>query len=132
MDFFIRKNSVLPIIKMKLIKDGRNDFRNFWGMMENCAITFSMKNTKTGAYKIANVAGEVIARITDSGADDEYYIAYRWQPEDTNEIGIFVGEFNIKFFDTEQNNLEIGDLKVPIKDNLYIHVLDSFTVSTVI
>ena len=132
MDFFIRKNSVLPILKMKLVKDGRNDFRNFWSMMENCAITFSMKNTKTNVYKIANVTGELIQKATDIGVDDEYYIAYRWQSGDTNEIGVFVGEFNIKFFDTEQNNLEIGDLKVPIKDNLYIHILDSFTVSTVV
>lgn len=133
MDFFIKKNSTLPILKMRLVRDGRNDFHHFWEMMENSAITFSMKNTKNGVYKIANVAGEVVEKLINIGLTEiEYYIAYRFQPEDTNEIGIFVGEFSIKFFDTAQNNIEIGDLKVPIKDTLYIHVLDSFTVSTVI
>jgi hypothetical protein len=133
MDFFIKKNSILPILKMRLIKDGRNDFHNFWEMMENCAITFSMKNTKDNTFKITNVAGEVIQKTPVSGnSDDEYYIAYRFQSGDTNEIGVFQGEFNIKFFDTEQNNLEIGDLKVPIRDDLYIHIIDSFTTSTVI
>lgn len=133
MDFFIRKNSVLPVLKMRLIKDGRNDFHNFWSMMENCAITFSMKNTKNGTYKVANVAGTLIQRNSDIGnTTDEYYIAYRFQVGDTDEIGVYVGEFNIKFFDTVQNNLEIGDLKVPIEEPLYIHILDSFTVSTVV
>ena len=132
MDFFIRKNSVLPILKMRLVKDGRNDFHSFWEMMENSAITFSMKNTKNGVYKIANTSGTIVKRETNSGNDDEYYIAYQFQTGDTNEIGVFVGEFNIKFFDSSQNNLEIGDLKVPIEDTLYVHVLDSFTKSTVV
>jgi hypothetical protein len=133
MDFFIKKNSVLPILKMRLVKDGRNDFRHFWEMMENCAITFSMKDTKTNVYKVANVAGELIQKTPISGnTDEEYYIAYRWQTGDTNEMGVFIGEFNIKFFDANQNNLEIGDLKVPIRDTLYIHIIDSFTFSTVI
>ena len=29
MEFFIRKNSTLPIIKVQIVKDGRVDFREF-------------------------------------------------------------------------------------------------------
>lgn len=133
MNFFIRKNSTLPILKMRLIKDGRNDFHKFWEMMENSAITFSMKNTKNGVYKVANVPGTIIKKEDfTSNLEAEYYIAYNFQPEDTNEVGVFTGEFNIIFFDTNQNNLETGNLKVPIQEELYIHVLDSFTVATAV
>lgn len=133
MNFFIRKNSTLPILKMRLVRDGRNDFRKFWTMMENCAITFSMKDTKNGVYKVANAAGELILKEEPAGnTDHEYYIAYRWQPSDIDETGVFAGEFNIKFFDTGDNNTEIGDLKVPIKEELYIHVIDSFTFATAV
>jgi hypothetical protein len=133
MNFFIRKNSQLPILKMKLVKDGRNDFRNIWDMLENSAITFSMKNTKNGVYKVANASGKLILKPnTLDIANHEYYIGYEFQLSDTNEVGVFTGEFNVKFFDMNTNNSEIGDLKVPISEDLYIHVIDSFTLATAI
>lgn len=133
MNFFIRKNSQLPILKMKLVQDGRNDFRAIWHMLENCAITFSMKNTKNGVYKVANAAGKIILKPNNIDiANHEYYIGYEFQPSDTNEVGVFTGEFNIKFFDMDTNNSEIGDLKVPIMEDLYIHVTDSFTLATAV
>lgn len=133
MNFFIRKNSTLPILKMKLVQDGRNDFRHFWRMMENSTITFSMKNSKNGVYKVANEAGFLIAAPSINGnADQGYFIGYQFNTEDTNETGVFMGEFNITFLDMENNNSEIGDLKVPIREDLYIHILDSFTFSEVI
>jgi hypothetical protein len=118
---------------MRLVQDGRNDFHQFWHMLENCAITFSMKNTKNGVYKIANASGVLIPREDDSGSvDHQYFIGYEWQPSDINEVGVFTGEFNVKFFDTGNNSAEIGDLKVPIQEELYIHVLDSYTLATTI
>ncbi len=133
MNFFIRKNSQLPILKMRLVKDGRNDFRNIWHMLENSAITFSMKNTKNGVYKVANAVGKLILKPNNLDiANHEYYIGYEFQLSDTNEVGVFTGEFNIKFLDMDNNNAEIGDLKVPISEDLYIHVIDSFTLATAI
>ena len=29
MDFYINKNATLPVLKLELIKDGRNDFNKF-------------------------------------------------------------------------------------------------------
>lgn len=133
MNFFIRKNSQLPILKMKLVQDGRNDFRKIWQMLENCAITFSMKNSKNGVYKVANATGKLILKPSSIDINNhEYYIGYEFESSDTNEVGVFNGEFNIKFFDMENNNSEIGDLKVPIKEDLYIHVIDSFTLATAV
>jgi hypothetical protein len=118
---------------MKLVKDGRNDFRNIWHMLENSAITFSMKNTKNGVYKVANAVGKLILKPNNLDiANHEYYIGYEFQLSDTNEVGVFTGEFNIKFFDMDTNNTEIGDLKVPISEDLYIHVTDSFTLATAV
>lgn len=120
-------------MKMRLVKDGRNDYHHFWEMLENSAITFSMKNTKNGVYKVGNAAGEIIRKVDNSGNfPPEYYIAYRWLPQDVDEVGVFTGEFNIIFFDPQQNNLETGNLKVPIAEELYIHVLDSYTVATAV
>jgi hypothetical protein len=123
----------MPILKMRLVKDGRNDFRKFWIMMENCAITFSMKRLDNGIFKIANVPGRLILKPEIPGdTNREYFIGYDFQVGDTDETGVFVGEFNIIFYDSDHNNAEIGNLKVPIQEELYIHVVDSFTTATTI
>ncbi len=133
MNFFIRKNSTLPILKMRLIKDGRNDFHKFWIMMENCAITFSMKRLDNGIFKVANAPGRLILKPAIPGdSTHEYFIGYDFQAGDTDETGVFTGEFNIIFYDSDHNNAEIGNLKVPIQEELYIHVIDSFTTATTI
>ena len=55
-NFFIRKNSNLPILKIKPINDGRSDFRQIYDRLENAAITFSMIDDK-GIYKVFNKQG---------------------------------------------------------------------------
>lgn len=55
-NFFIRKNSNLPLLKLKVINDGRADFRKIYDRLENAAITFSMMDEK-GNYKVFNKQG---------------------------------------------------------------------------
>ena len=44
MDFFIKKNATLPVLKMQVVKDGRSDYRNFMDLMEVSSFAFSMIN----------------------------------------------------------------------------------------
>ena len=48
MEFFIRQHSVEPILKMQLVQDGRNDFKDFYDELSNSSIYFSMKDEATG------------------------------------------------------------------------------------
>jgi hypothetical protein len=104
---------------MKLIFDGRNDYKRFYDLLENSVVTFSMKNVNNGVYKVANKDGEIIK--VDNNGNDEWYVQYNWEVNDTNELGQFEGEFKIKFLD------DCTHIIVPIKENLYINVLTSFT-----
>ena len=54
MEFFIRKNSTDPILKMQLVQDGRNDFNDFHEKLANSAISFSMKDTSNGVFMLLN------------------------------------------------------------------------------
>ncbi len=63
MIFSIRQNSTLPILKMKVFRDGRNDFRRFEELIENCVATFAMKDEKTGGIEEKQVEIEVIREI---------------------------------------------------------------------
>jgi hypothetical protein len=130
MVFSIRQNATQPILKMKLFRDGRNDYNKIDELLENASITFAMKDEATGIYKIANEAAKIL--LKDPCATDlkpEYYIAYEFKPEDTNKPGIYLGEFKIVFFNKDLTTN--GDLIVPISEQLYIHVLESFVKSDI-
>jgi hypothetical protein len=81
-----------------------------------------MINTECGAYKIAHKnAGYIKKETIHPDAPEEFMLFYRWDPEDTDTVGQYKGEFRIKFIDTDE------ELIVPIGEDLYIDVRSSFT-----
>ena len=125
-NFFIRKNSNLPILKLKLINDGRNTYRTIYDMLENAAITFSMIDDN-GRYKVFNKQALLLPVDKELCKEDgEYYLGYQFTEKDTNEAGVYKAEFRINFLDNSTS------LVVPIREDLYVTVLDSFTKSKVI
>ena len=121
MDFFINKKATLPILKMELIKDGRNDFHKFHEMIQNSDIYFCMSELDTGKKIIGKAPALCMLKEViedDDCMTEEYYLAYQFSEKETSNSGTYVGEFIINFLD------DSGTLKVPIRDTLFIHVLD--------
>ena len=124
MEFFIRKDSTDPILKMQLVLDGRNDFNDFHNKLENSTIYFSMKSVDTGILKVVNKKAHIVAKIsTTPNAPTEYYIYYKWTKNNVNKVGRYEGQFIIYF---HSDNTE---LIVPIREDLFITVSDSFVKS---
>jgi hypothetical protein len=122
MEFFINKNSTLPYLKMELVNDGRNDFRKFYEKIQNATIKFNMYDTSTKVKLIAksDASIELKCETCGIGGDEpEYYIVYKWDARDTRRVGQYNGEFTITFLDGT------GTLIAPIRDELYINVLDN-------
>ena len=125
-NFFIRKNSTLPILKVKLINDGRSNYRTIYDRLENAAITFSMMDDK-GIYKVFNKQGLLIPVDKEICQEDgEYYLGYQFDLRDTSVAGVFKAEFKVDFLDNGES------LIVPIREDLYVTVLDSFTKSKIV
>tara|TARA_B100002019_G_scaffold121939_1_gene104880 strand:- start:3025 stop:3399 length:375 start_codon:yes stop_codon:yes gene_type:complete len=121
MEFFIRKDSLEPVLKMQLIQDGRNDFRKFYQGLENAVLSFSMKKVDTGEYVILNKAAGIVQKTqVDPINDPEYYIYYRWQPTDVMEVGRYQGQFLIEFL------TDGTQLVAPVREDLYINIQESF------
>lgn len=118
MEFFINKNATLPILKLELIKDGRNDFRNFYELIQNADIYFTMTDVVTGIKRIGKkiASTELVTPISCVG--EEYYITYQFTERDTEKAGRYVGQFTIQFLDGT------GTLIVPIREELFINVLE--------
>jgi hypothetical protein len=119
MEFFINKNSTLPILKLELIKDGRNDFQKFFEKIQNADIFFTMTDTVTGVKKIAKKRASTQLVLPKSDCTgEEYYLTYQFTSKETSVCGRYVGIFEIEFLDGS------GTLIVPIRESVFINILD--------
>ena len=122
MEFFIRQGATEPILKMRLIDDGKNDKSSFNDMLENSDITFEMFDVSTGVYQV--LGGECLITTRTKKYDqttEEYYITYRFTSEQTKESGKFEGIITVQFRDT--NLQPTNKLIVPIKEKLFINII---------
>jgi hypothetical protein len=119
MEFFIKKNATLPLLKLQVVKNGRLDYNNFMSLIEQSALFFSMVDVETGVPKITSrPAGFVEKTNVDPNADPEYYLYYQFQNRDTNRVGRYEGQFMLRNSD--------GVLILPIREKLYINVQESY------
>jgi hypothetical protein len=114
MEFFINKNATLPVLKLQLIQDGRNDYQKFFEQIQNANVVFSMSDTVTGVKK---PAGFMLADNSDCSSE-EYYITYQFNSKETAKAGRYVGQMEINFLDGT------GVLIAPIREQLYINILE--------
>jgi len=123
MDFYIKKNATLPLLKMQVVKDGRSEYQQFMDSLETATITFTMINSATGIPKIvAKPCYITILTNLDVNALPEYYVYYRFTEKDTNQVGTYSGQFLI--------HNDTGDLILPIREELNIYIQQSFVVKS--
>ena len=122
MEFFIKKNATLPVLKMQVVKDGRAGYIQLMKDLEVSTIYFTMIDVETGIPKIVSAPAYIVGLILPEGATPEYYIYFQFTQRDTNTVGRYQGQFLIKNDD--------GNLILPIREELYINIQDSFISET--
>ena len=122
MEWYIKKNATLPVLKMQVVKDGRAGYQQLMQDLEVSTIFFTMIEEGTGIPKIVSAPAEIVSLILPEGSPTEYYIYFKFTERDTNTPGRYIGQFLIK-------NDE-GDLILPIREELYINIQDSFISKT--
>jgi hypothetical protein len=119
MEFFIKKNATLPLLKLQVVKNGRLDYNNFMSLIEQSALFFSMVDVETGVSKITSRPAGFVEKVNvDPNADPEYYLYYQFQNRDTNRVGRYEGQFMLRSSD--------GVLILPIREKLFINVQESY------
>lgn len=126
MNFYIRQNSVNPVLRMELIQDGRYDFQKSLinDALQDCSVLFSMKDTETGILKVSNEKASVVLAKED-GCEEKYILEYKWKPRDTKKEGIYEAWFDIDFHGNIYQygvDFPVGKMTVPIQDKLFIYV----------
>lgn len=117
MEFFIKQNTDLPILKMEFVNDGRTDsYEKLNEEIINAQIRFSMYDPTTNEKLIFMQNAFLTDKVkNEPESDNQYYIVYKWSERDTRKKGRFLGEFSIV--------TESGELIAPIRENLYINVI---------
>ena len=127
-EFFIRKGSVNPVLRMELIKDGRYDFKK--AMIDNAiqdsVVKFYMKDVETGLLKVAKADADIVL-AQEKGCEEKYILQYKWKERDTKKEGTYEGWFEINFngnLKEEGVDYPSGKMIVPIQEKLQIVILD--------
>jgi hypothetical protein len=128
-NFFIKKDSTLPILKLPLTQHTIEQFDITEDMLENCAVTFSMVDANTGIYRIANVAGDLVINnnLSEYPDEEKYTLTYKFKLNQTSKAGRYLGEFVIDFLGDE-----CGKIKLPTQNQINIQISDGITKTTVI
>jgi hypothetical protein len=121
MEFQIRQGASDPILKLRIIQDGKNDKSSFNDMLETALITFEMIDSVTGEYEILGQSCDLALRTKlFNQKTDEYYITYRFTEQQTSKIGKYEGKVIVQFRDTDLN--PTAKLILPVKEKLYINI----------
>ena len=111
MEFFVRKNSTLPVVEVSFIKDGRSDYNYYDTLLTSTTIYFSMIDVETGVYKVVNGLA-TYSEITKS-------ITYQLTKKNTNKVGRYEIEITIN------NGSE--NIKLPLPQKLFLNITNSFS-----
>ena len=126
-EFYINKDSVLPVLRMELINDGRYDYMKsdiIGKALQDATVTFTMKNTDTDMLKVSNAKCNVVL-AEETGCEEKYVIEYKWKERDTKESGIYQGWFTINFngnIKEEGVSFPEGKMIMPISEDLIIYI----------
>lgn len=121
MEFFIRQGASDPILKMRMIDDGKNDKSSFNDLIENANITFDMYRLDDGEPEILNSTCYITTRDKKyNQTTDEYYITHRFSELQTSKSGKYEGKVTVQFLDTNLN--PTTKLILPVKEKLFITI----------
>jgi hypothetical protein len=121
MEFFIRQGASEPILKLRMIDDGKNDKSGFNDRLESCDITFDMFDIETSEPEILNSICQITTRDKKyNQTTDEYYIVHQFTELQTSRVGKYEGKITIQFLDTSLN--PTTKLILPVKEKLFITV----------
>jgi hypothetical protein len=105
--FFIKRNDTLPSLEVVVIDRGCLGNKEPFNLSGVTACTFTM-TTDCGDMKIMAKTAQIVSY---SGGT----IAYNWDPEDTNEEGVFYGEFQLLFSGGARMSIpQIGSITIEI------------------
>lgn len=128
-NFFIKKDSTLPLLKYPLTQHTMEQYDITGDMLENVAVTFSMIDADTGLFRVANAAGSLVVNNNRPEYPDEvqYTLTFKFKLHQTRKSGRYLGEFKLDFLGEN-----CGKITLPTQNQINIQISDGITKTTVV
>lgn len=122
MNFYIRQHSTEPVLKLRLIDDGKTDKSSFNEKLETSIITLDIINANTNEPEFLGLPCFLSYKTTKyNNITDELFIVFKFSKEHTAKKGVYEGIINVSFFN--ETNTLYSDLILPIKEKLIINII---------
>ena len=96
MDFYIKKNSTLPVFQVEVYKNGRSDFDNSQNLSDINNVYISLINPDNKIPYIASKQCYITQSASTINFDEIiYYINYQFTHNETKDIGRYEVELSI-------------------------------------
>jgi hypothetical protein len=121
MEFFIKKNATLPILKFEIFKDGRSDYNQIYNLTGITSSYITLYDINNNNLKIASRPCTITTGYSEY---DEtkilYFVEYQFKNSETKKLGRFEAIISII-----ENN---GSTVLPLQDKVFVNIIDSFSI----
>ena len=121
MEFFIKKNATLPLLKFEVFQDGRSDFNNLQNLSGTSSSYLTLIDPINSEIKFASRPCSI---VTGQSEYDEskiiYFVQYQFKNNETKKLGRY--EIELSIIDTN------GTVILPLRDKVFVNIIDSFSI----
>lgn len=118
MDFFIKRRATLPLLRVEIDKDGRNDFHRNQNLSQITNVYVSLIDYYTKQPKFISKPCTVVSEVTSGGTS--YYVDYQFSHFETEEETKYELQFSLI-------NSSGNAIILPLKQKIYASVVESFS-----
>jgi len=118
MEFYIKKNATLPVLKVEICKDGRSDFNLNSFLDSNYTFYISLFDNTVDKILFSSKECYVTTEVSPFGGETLYYLNYQFTNKDT----IKEGKYEVQISVSSEN----GVILLPLQEKFYVNIIDSF------
>ena len=118
MNFYIKRRSTLPLLRVEVNKDGRSDFYHNQNLSEISNVYVSLIDYYTKQPKYLSKPCTVTSEVTSGGTS--YYVNYQFSHFETEEESKYEVQFSLI---NSNGNVII----LPLKEKVFANVVESFS-----
>jgi hypothetical protein len=119
MEFYIKKNATLPVLKVEICKDGRSDFNLNSFLDSNNTFYISLFDKTIDKILFSSKECFVTTEVSPFEGKTLYYLNYQFTNKDT----IKEGRYEVQISAPSEN----GVILLPLQEKFYVNIIDSFS-----
>ncbi len=119
MEWFIKKNSTLPIFQVEISQNGRSDFNEIQNLSGVTAY-ISLFDSETEKYRVTSKPCYITTSASTTNSQNIiYYLNYQFTNREVSKEGRF--KVKISLSDSQ------GEVVLPLKEDVFVNIIDSFS-----